>query len=658
MKKLLVAFAVLLSLASPKVFSQTMWDNFETTRKDYYSNILGTMVQPVANPAPSGINPSAHCMKYTRNGVQQYDNFRCAVHGTILDITDYVDGVKIMKMKFFSATAGTKVTLSLEDSNAAIASNYPIGRNSQYTATTTVTNAWEILQFSLASRIDPNTDNLSVNDVLIMIQPNTYTADTYYIDDLQFPEFNNVIAPPPPILHCIQDFECLNKLNFLDGPPHFSVVANPAPDAGNRSPYVGKIVKAPGQGDLYFGATADSKGGPLDSLDVHNVFTGKRKLRMRLYSNTAVKFTVTFEDTAALNPYVNDGNGGWPHGRHSIYQDSIMWTERGRWIDKVLPLHETHTEGCSEGNITRIIFQLNSQSQTGATVYIDSIYFPAVKKNTGNITTTTEYTWDDFDAKRNLNFVSADGIGAVAGTGLAIPAPAGATGNCFAYSRSSNPDDKIVLRPGAPSQARGLYNFSKYKRGTRAFSMDIFAQFPATNVTLTCYKSSAMNPLNKTAGVVATFSKATCQVPGGWEHLVFDGGNTYFDPAVSDSTVDLVTMQFDQGITYNEDVFFDNFYGPYYRRVMLGNDIFQSPDQSVVAYPNPASTSLTVGTANGVHIHSFEMFDVRGAMVKSFIPIPGSVESVVDISALAPGVYSLRAIQEHSVWQTPVFITR
>ena len=73
------------------------------------------------------------------------------------------------------------------------ATNYPVGRNSEYTATTTATNAWETLSFNFVNA-PSGTPNTGLNEIVLLISPNTTARRKVYIDDFNGPSLVGYVA--------------------------------------------------------------------------------------------------------------------------------------------------------------------------------------------------------------------------------------------------------------------------------------------------------------------------------------------------------------------------------------------------------------------------------------------------------------------------------
>ena len=131
------------------IFSQILWDNFEDTRIGYYDFVHGGMSTRFENPSPtSTVNSSTLCAQYVRNPGETYDVIVIVANGPFYELTDYLNSTKKMTVDVFSPAVGIPLQITLEDSAIAGATNYPDGRHSIYTATTTVANEWETIAVS------------------------------------------------------------------------------------------------------------------------------------------------------------------------------------------------------------------------------------------------------------------------------------------------------------------------------------------------------------------------------------------------------------------------------------------------------------------------------------------------------------------------------
>ena len=165
------------------VFSQILWDNFEDTRIGYYEFVHGGMTTRFENPNPaSQVNNSSLCAQYVRNPGETYDVIVIVANGPFSDLTDYLNGSKKMTVDVFSPAVGIPLQITLEDSAIAGATNYPDGRHSIYTATTSVANEWETIEFTFDSRPDNTVPDANVTSLILLFDIGNNTNDTYYFD--------------------------------------------------------------------------------------------------------------------------------------------------------------------------------------------------------------------------------------------------------------------------------------------------------------------------------------------------------------------------------------------------------------------------------------------------------------------------------------------
>ena len=136
-----------------------------------------------ANPAPDAVNGAAAVARYTGNGAQLYD-LLTATTAAIADAAPFVRGEKALYLDVCAAApVGTPRLAQFENSSVATASNFPAGRHSRYRAATTVRDAWQRLTFLLDDRLDDATGDSAVNQIVLMANPNTYSADSYRFDN-------------------------------------------------------------------------------------------------------------------------------------------------------------------------------------------------------------------------------------------------------------------------------------------------------------------------------------------------------------------------------------------------------------------------------------------------------------------------------------------
>ncbi len=161
-----------------------LYDNYQGVRAIKYiaSKSSGSLKVDTLNPAPSAMNNSTGVARYTRSA-SQYDVLVAQPRGAALaDVTPFKNNVLHMTLKVFSPAPGILFQITLQDSTVAGASNYPAGRNSEYTATTTATNAWETLSFNFVNAPSA-TPNTGLNEIVLLVAPNTFARKRVYLDD-------------------------------------------------------------------------------------------------------------------------------------------------------------------------------------------------------------------------------------------------------------------------------------------------------------------------------------------------------------------------------------------------------------------------------------------------------------------------------------------
>lgn len=254
----LTTLVLLLCFAFVTANAQITWENFEDQRKADYFFVSGTFIPYYENPDQSG-NTSLIAAQYTRNPSEQYDVI--VLEGAMADLADYTAGSKQMSIDVWSPRVGVTVQITLENNQVAEPANYPAGRHSVYLATTSVANQWETLTFSFDNTPDPAVTNTEVNTMVLLFDPGTNTADTYYWDNLVGPELANDpcegVAANPYILN---DFECHQNVRYIfnHSTINFRRLPNPDPNGANTSSHVATYTRNAGEEfDVIIGRLAD-----------------------------------------------------------------------------------------------------------------------------------------------------------------------------------------------------------------------------------------------------------------------------------------------------------------------------------------------------------------------------------------------------------------
>ena len=168
---------------APVLTKAVVLDDYEANRNVIYTTVTGVLNQANANPVPNAVNSSTTVAKYVRNSAQVYD-LLTATTSAIPDASFHVRGEKALYLDVYTAApVGTPMLIQLENKSVATSTNFPSGRHSKYIGYTTVQNAWQRVKFQLNDRLDASTSDTQVNQMVLMLNPNTLTNDTYYLDN-------------------------------------------------------------------------------------------------------------------------------------------------------------------------------------------------------------------------------------------------------------------------------------------------------------------------------------------------------------------------------------------------------------------------------------------------------------------------------------------
>ncbi|MDF2454676.1 MAG: Glucan endo,3-beta-D-glucosidase [Cytophagaceae bacterium] len=135
------------------------------------------------NPGVNSVNNSSTVALYKRNPGDQYDVLKYDVNFLPTSV-DYENGNNALYMDVYTgAPVGTEILWQFENkAKAGLA--YPSGRRAVFRGVTTVQNQWQRIKFSLQNRPDLGTSPTAIDQFTILFRPNSYTSDTYYIDNL------------------------------------------------------------------------------------------------------------------------------------------------------------------------------------------------------------------------------------------------------------------------------------------------------------------------------------------------------------------------------------------------------------------------------------------------------------------------------------------
>lgn len=308
-----VLFTAGLALVGRTVAAQVLYDNFETTRIVSYNYVDGALDQAANNPGSSTANSSTKCGKYDRSAAQYavITITPTASPSKMANVSAYSAGTKTISMKFRSPGTGTAVQIVLQN-KAKVANNYPNGNYAgTFNATTTVAaNMWQTLTFAFtaggAGSFDPTVTATDVDQMVILVAPNTTTPTTFYLDDLMGPELVTATATTPVLL---DDFETNRQLNYptIQGTLN-QAAANPGSSTANGSSTCASFIRDGSQ--QYATIVLVPKNGRF--VDVSGYASGTQRLSMKFRSpavGTAVQLVLQ-NRTKTANNYPNGNYAG------------------------------------------------------------------------------------------------------------------------------------------------------------------------------------------------------------------------------------------------------------------------------------------------------------------------------------------------------------
>jgi len=348
MKK--ISIFLLATVIINSAIGQTIWDDFDNPENVVYAYHDGIgFDQMFINPATGGVNTSGICASYDRNPGVLYDVIVVDPAGTnvVSSVADYVMGTKTLSVKVYSPGPGLTVQITLEDKNVAGPTNYPVGRHSEYTATTTGNNAWETLTFTLVNTPDPAVSDTSITRMVLLFEPNTNNATNWLWDDLIGPDFIDPCQGGIFDPSIGDDFECQRNLNYTFTNGSLSTVTNPMSSSNNTSSHCGFFKKfPPPTNDGAFGGNLTT---PFTTADYNRV-------HIDLYDMAAPQdFYVIVQDA----------------GSSSVAEITHTTAASSDWQTYDLDL----TGIPSSTQITNIVLLLNPATSTEDSIFIDNFRF-------------------------------------------------------------------------------------------------------------------------------------------------------------------------------------------------------------------------------------------------------------------------------------------
>ncbi|MBE1300302.1 MAG: family 16 glycosylhydrolase [Alteromonadaceae bacterium] len=157
--------------------TETVLENFDGTANMSLTSANG-VYDTTSNPG---------VLTYTRDGQSQYDVIAYST-SAIGDVAPYILGDKAFEVEVINTDAalvGKEILVQLENSAVATPDNYPGGRHSKYAAHIQHADGAQTLRFTLEDRLDTATSDTDVNALLLLIDSNSFNADTYVLDNIE-----------------------------------------------------------------------------------------------------------------------------------------------------------------------------------------------------------------------------------------------------------------------------------------------------------------------------------------------------------------------------------------------------------------------------------------------------------------------------------------
>ncbi|MCV6630130.1 MAG: hypothetical protein OIF50_09745 [Flavobacteriaceae bacterium] len=319
------------------------------------------------NPDKSGINTTEKVGKYTDNGTDAWDNLQ-------IDLQNPID-----------LSTNSQLSLKIYSGRTApILAKLEGGTAVEVWSSIDETNKWVEYTFDFREAADKG--NTKVVLFFNGGQTDGTTEDVYYVDDIQFKEWQSPCLGVPKDLSIISDFECQRNYHFGNDPnvSTAKVVANPNKSGVNTSDFVGEYID---NGTDAWDNLFIDMGGEID-LNTNN------QLHIKIQAARAVPLLAKLEGGTAVEIWGNiDETGAWKNYSFDF------------------------SEAAGQGNTKVVLFFNGGQTDGTATdtYYIDDLRFlpencDIINEDCSGVEKDTTVV-NDFDCQQNLDTV--DGIAIV-----------------------------------------------------------------------------------------------------------------------------------------------------------------------------------------------------------------------------------------------------
>lgn len=546
MKRLLLLFLALCLWTSRAVaqVGEFMIENFDGQSHMPFSSAVvagGTFTPNINNPVPVGINTSPKVGRYNRNPGVFYDYCLLTLDGNGIGINNYTAGTKQMSCKIWTdAPAGTRIEITLNNRNQALA-GYPTGRHSNYYAVTTTSMNWETLVFTFAFRPDGAVSDNVIDEMTFAFAQPSNTGNVFYVDDIAgFDVQGAVVTPTITDEYLWTDFVGSDPAFSVGATGTLSTAANPNTGGAVPAATVGKYDRS---GIQYDNFVLDFNG-VLQNLPDYKL--NLRKFSLNIYSpapGTTVEFVLQNRGMA---------QNAFPTGRYANFTGSTVGTG---WEKVVLSYQGSPDAGVQISEVNEMAVLINGGISSPTTVYLDSLFGPTI----GPGPVLGQYAIHNFDGINNMTFVSGETDGTFTNN---FNNPSVDAGNGSAkvgrYVRNAGVQFDVLT---ATLNGKML-DVASYIAGTKKFTMKVRTDAPAGSVielTLSTPAGLSGPSGNYPTGRHSVF-RAYTTASNTWETLTF----TYFYNPNAGASIDnlqKVFIGFKANSFTNNTWYFDDFQG-------------------------------------------------------------------------------------------------
>jgi hypothetical protein len=559
-------------------YSQTLPFDFESAPVTAdFVDFNGGAASVIPNPDPAG-NASATVAQLVRDGGEVWAGSQVILDAPI----DFTANNSISMKVWTAAPIGTNVTLKLEDSGSGGATFVEVP------VATTVTSAWETLEFDLTGQPNGTYDAVVFLFDLGNLGDGT-ASSTYYFDDVM--QFNAAAGPMLPVLPF--DFETepvtMDFADFNGGTA--SVIANPDP-AGNSSTMVAQLVRD--GGEVWAGSQI--------IIDAPVDFSTNNAISMKVWTAAPIGTNVTLK-------LEDSGSGG-----ATFIEVPAATTVTSAWetlefdltgqpsntYNAVVFLFDLGNLGDGTASST---FYFDDVQQFNSSGGLDQIDLPVTFEGS-----TTDYTVTDFG-----NNVSTLVVDPTDGSNMVMRSVKTAAAETWAGTTIGTPAGFANPIPITTNDTK----------------MNVRVWSPEAGLPIMLKIETAGTPTQSCETLTST------TVNAGWNTLEFDFNNERPGTAALNTsfTFDLASIFFNfdvSGATAGEKTF-------YFDDVLFGEALSTNEFNTVSfkVFPNPTKENWNItGTTT---ISKIAVYDVLGKKVMSLAP--NSTDAVINTSSLNTGMY-------------------